>query len=36
MLAPPERGLELGAGRDVVWQMPTCRDAVKRDLKGLG
>ena len=34
--AAPGRGLELGAGRDVVWQMPTRRDAVKRDLKGLG
>jgi len=31
---PPERDLELGIGRDVAWQTPLHREAVRRALKG--
>ena len=30
---PPERDLELGIGRDVAWQSPLHREAVKRAVK---
>jgi KaiC/GvpD/RAD55 family RecA-like ATPase len=31
---PPERDLELGIGRDVAWQTPLHREAVRRAFKG--
>jgi hypothetical protein len=31
---PPERDLELGVGRDVAWQTPLHREAVRRALEG--
>jgi energy-coupling factor transporter ATP-binding protein EcfA2 len=31
---PPERDLELGVGRDVAWQTPIHREAVRRALEG--
>jgi hypothetical protein len=33
---PPERDLELGVGRDVAWQTPLHREAVRRALEEVG
>ena len=33
---PPERDLEIGIGKDVAWQTPIHREAVRRALQGRG